>query len=72
MSAREMFEKLGYQLDTNNELLLIYRTTMVEIVFQKDYKKYHALWGTTPLSFNVDLHKAIHQQCMELGWIDPQ
>ena len=47
MKAREMFEALGYELDCDDDLLLIYKKNVIEIVFQKDYKKYHALWRTT-------------------------
>lgn len=70
MKAREMFEALGYELDCDDDLLLIYKKNVIEIVFQTDYKKYHALWSGEPLSINVDLHKAIHQQCIELNWIE--
>ena len=55
MKAREMFEALGYELDCDDDLLLIYKKNVIEIVFQKDYKKYHALWSGEPLSINVDL-----------------
>lgn len=70
MKAQEMFEALGYELDTNDQLLTIYKKNVIEIVFQKDYKKYHALWSGKPLSIDVSLHQAIHQQCIELGWIE--
>ena len=70
MKAQEMFEALGYELDTNDQLLMIYKKNVIEIVFQKDYKKYHALWSGEPLSIDVSLHQANHQQCIELGWIE--
>ncbi len=70
MSAKELFLDLGYELDCDDNLLLIYKKNVIEIVFQKDYKKYHTLWSGEPLSIDVKLHQAIHQQCVELGWIE--
>lgn len=80
-SAKEMFEKLGYE-QTNNDLCCIsYKLNEKKIEYGKrDYivffltkKIYHccvdyAECDEAAKTINVELHQAISQQMKELGW----
>jgi hypothetical protein len=73
MSAREMFEELGYELCEENKDFMRYEKPYNNIVFNKYWKDYrcfkyaHCTAGIVPV--NVKIHKAITQQMKELGWI---
>lgn len=80
MTAKEMFEKLGFSLHIDYELCKTYKIKHDEngcdddpynwdyVYFYKDDKTY----GVDIMIDCVDikLHKAIHQQLIELGWIE--
>ena len=80
MTAKEMFEELGFELNTDNEFVRSYRIKHDENFsgedpFNWDYINFYIKDKT----YNVDimigdvdikLHKAIHQQLKELGWLD--
>ena len=82
MSAKKMFEALGYkqilQYDEDDKEDLIgirYKLgDYVEIMFDLwdfDVTKFGKIWehiGNS--SINMDELKAIDQQCKELGWLD--
>lgn len=77
MSAKEMFEQLGYsQARTDdkeyNEYYILYVKGDIRIEFYKEWKSYNAWQGSRMSHVYVDiiLHKAIHQQFIELGWLD--
>lgn len=73
MTAKEMFEELGYELDSTYEIdgHLFYCKDYRKIDFdlkRKDFYKYTSGGFRSPI--DMDLLKAIHQQCKELGWLD--
>lgn len=108
MSAKEMFEELGYELYLQEEETLIYRckkdyvdnsvTFHLGTTFPKTYDVSYVDWWNNDLGslvpmneredewlkhsckyghwqkvdrgINIELHKAINQQCKELGWIN--
>ena len=68
MSAKEMFEKIGYTECIINSSLIEYtnfRETK-KVVFYKNIKQ--VLHYEEVLT--MPLLKAINQQCKELGWLD--
>lgn len=74
ISAREMFEKLGYecyecestiQYLENNEIV----SKSKEITFLLLSHSFYAQHYFNPLNVTVDEFKAIQQQMKELGWI---
>ena len=70
MSAEEMFEKLGYKFcvtyDKDLNRIDEYRKGIVQVLFFISKKKYVVLNNHM---IDAKLHKAIHQQLLELGWI---
>ena len=77
MSAKEMFECLGYsqaRIDDEeyNKHYMLYIKGDIKIEFYKKNEAYN-IWEGRPMN-NVFtdkfLHKAIHKQCQELGWIE--
>ena len=73
MTAQKMFEELGYACQ-KNDVAIIYRkclsTYINEIVFRLDFKKYSAIEPLGGLFIDVDTHKAITEQMIELGWLN--
>ena len=91
MSAKEMFEELGYKEYSNDNLSLSYRKKskrerinyMVVFyfsdnsyqIFSQSYsskllkeKRYLPIYE--PYRIDKEMHKAINQQCKELGWYE--
>lgn len=79
MSAKEMFEKLGYELVFENEEVLRYRKNKwLDVEFWKVYekitgekmKKYIKVSNVQnkPYSISIELLQAINKQVEELGW----
>lgn len=77
MTAKEMFEALGYYLYSNDSLIS-YRKCSGEleeiITFWLNTKEYSSVFFNRE---EIDIrnitaleHKAIHQQLRELGWLD--
>ena len=81
MSAKEMFEKLGYKQYKNKwdkqndkewgrETTIRYKQKEIEVMFDLldwDY----CVYGTglcRNVAVDIDLHKAINKQVEELGW----
>lgn len=76
MTAEEMFERLGYYILINDKDTLAYHK---KNDYCDDYVLFHigAFFNRTycvdsPVDYpmNVKLHKAIHRQLEELGWLD--
>ena len=67
MTAKEMFEKLGYKIVENNNSRITYtiKSTDNEITFWLEYKSY--VLEHNELLTN-ELLKAINKQVEELGW----
>ena len=79
MSAKEMLEKLGYELVYENEEVLRYRKNKwLDVEFWKVYekitgekmRKYIRVSNVhnIPYFISVDLLQAINKQIEELGW----
>lgn len=81
MSAKEMFEALGYEIKQDGNQYLIYSRYCYDgysgefISFRKHQKKVGVFSmsesgnrGTRMAT--IDELKAINQQCKELGWLD--
>lgn len=65
MTAKEMFEELGYEAESDDDIIH-YKNDLDNVMFYIDHEEY------TNDVFCVDskLHKAITQQMSELGWLD--
>ena len=81
MKAKEMFEKLGYELVFENEEVLRYRKNeWLDVEFWKVYEKIsgekirkHIKVSNVknmPYFISIDLLQAINKQIEELGWND--
>ena len=77
MSAKEMFEELGYEQDLNNKFYIGYikripntRTKDRIITFMKELKFFTFIDQDNRTHIELDELKAINQQCKELGWIE--
>lgn len=77
MSAKEMFEKLGFtqmRVDEEEykEYMVIYGKGDIEIEFSKYCKVYSVSCGDdmSCTTITISMHEAIHQQMIELGWLD--
>ncbi len=78
MSAKEMFEKLGYELVFENKEVLRYRKKHLDVEFWKVYelvtgeKRKKFIKVSTvydkPYLISLDLLQAINKQIEELGW----
>lgn len=74
MTAREMFEKLGYECyecESTIQYLANYEivSKSKEITFLLLSHSFYAQHYFNPLNVTVDEFKAIQQQMKELGWI---
>lgn len=80
MTAKEMFEELGFKLYIDNVIEKSYRIKHDENFsgndpFNWDYVSFDLKDKTYKVDSMIDgidikLHKAIHKQCDELGWIE--
>ena len=78
MKAKEMFEKLGYELVFENKEVLRYRKKHLDVEFWKVYelvtgekiKKFIKVSTVydKPYLISLDLLQAINKQIEELGW----
>ena len=80
MTAKEMFEKLGYEIDEQNNNEILYkmkweRTTTYWVGFDIECKDI-SIFETSdspfepskPFNIDMDLLQAINKQVEELGW----
>ena len=86
MTAKEMFEELGYKIAVKDDEVLMYSQELGNgtkfIYFRLIYKaisEYHLGYGgyvlydsnsKVQITFTAIEHKAITQQMKELGWLD--
>lgn len=82
MSAKEMFEELGYEIDEENDKEILYKmkweiSTSYYVGFDLDHKNFECfITSDSPFepaksfAIDLDLLQAINQQCRELGWLD--
>lgn len=78
MSAKEMFESLGYKYSRNyikyygDEVIEYYKTEGVKFVFLMKEHEFYGEYYEEPKNITVDEFKAIHQQLKEIGWIEEE
>jgi len=81
MTAKEMFNDLGYELIENGERLTHYRKKLdnhdfLNVEFNSAGKFCHCThmivkpFDVVALEVDVGLHKAIDKQIKELGWLN--
>ena len=77
MTAKEMFEKLGYTCVKTNSEVIAYRyytenkiSYIHDIDFWLRIKEYCSIEYLDGVYFSVELHKAITKQMEELGWLE--
>ena len=74
MTAREMFEELGYEYNEmvlhNVKELLVYDNKKLEIQFDVKCKYFHTWANEYVVIFTPELIRPITQQMKELGWIE--
>ena len=72
-TADDMFEKLGYEKKIKESTCLTYNNKNLWVEFDLDSKSYLVWedWCSGLNAFNVlpQLHLAIHQKLIELGWV---
>lgn len=74
MSAKEMFEKLGFEEPYHDDREIIYyrcnsNTKIAEIEFDLYDKTFYCDYLDEAMEVDMETLKAINQQCHELGWI---
>ena len=74
MTAKEMFEKMSFKQIEEDEYSLKYysneRYYDVDVYFNKENQTYIVVYDIEfPRFITLELHKAIHQQMKELGWL---
>lgn len=75
MTAKEMFEKLGYQKNKRNGMFyLIYKKKIdgefCYVVFDIYDKTFYVEYDYEAMNISMQELKAINKQCQELGWLD--
>ena len=80
MSAKEMFEQLGFKDTNSDEAILNYVISNGKIqgyvrfyILEREYTVWTSDVCNKYLRYSpvpVEWHKAIHQQLKELGWLD--
>ena len=76
MSAKEMFEELGYEQTINQYCIKYYSEENSEysywtkIVFNLEEETIYADYTYGSMNIDMQTFKAIHQQLLELGWLD--
>ena len=72
MSAREMFETLGYECRKSENGIQYFSESGVEITFIFLIRRFYKQENFQSLNISVDEFKAIQQQMKELGWIEEE
>ena len=75
ITAREMFEELGYEKKEESEGGLLYISDFENsILFEKKCVTITDLYcyGRITININCLLENAIHKQCEELGWLEEE
>lgn len=67
MTAKEMFESMGWKQTTNEPSHIAYERGYRTIYFIRDDES-----GIVTSSGHINMHvlKAINAQCKEIGWLD--
>lgn len=69
MSAKEMFEALGYECRKSENAIQYLSECGKEITFIFELHRFYKQRNFISLNIDIDEFKAIHQQMKELGWI---
>lgn len=76
MTAREMFEELGFVREVSkssivNRNFIKYENKKEDksIIFRRWYKDFYAYECGDAMEVNIPTFKAIHKQLEELGWL---
>lgn len=78
-TAKEMFEEQGLNLVMDNKVAVVYEDTDgIGIFFRKLFESYSMsipeelmdAFIEGEIAISMEIHKAIHQQLRELGWLD--
>ena len=75
MTAKEMFEALGYKETMNNKNLIEYKNDRSEtyVSFNRMWETYEAGfydgYEVLPFDVSIEEHEAITKKMKELGWI---
>lgn len=75
MTAKEMFENLGYSLEVDNDYLIKYSKDdygYTTFNFNLVTKKFHSNYKSIANSITLDEFKAVIQQYKELGWLEKE
>lgn len=73
MTAREMFENLGYGYrELDDDVFQYSRSNSIAIRFYKKEREFCSVEFFGPKNINMDEFKAIQQQLKELGWIEEE
>lgn len=75
MTAREMFEELGYSLEAHNEYTIKYSKEECDYTtfdFNLKKKKIYSRFMSAAHGITLDELKAVIRQAKELGWIEPE
>lgn len=75
MTAREMFEELGYSLEAHNEYTIKYSKEECDYTtfdFNLKKKKIYSRFMSVAHGITLDELKAVIRQAKELGWIEPE
>lgn len=73
MTAREMFEKLGYGYrELDDDVFQYSRANSIVIRFYKKEREFCSVEFFGPKNINMDEFKAIQQQLKELEWIEEE
>lgn len=81
MTAKEMFEKLGYSLKVDNNNLIEYSKEdcgHISFCFDIETKRFYSMYSfpssiqSTPHSITLDEFEAVQKQMEELGWLEEE
>lgn len=81
MTAREMFEELGYSLKVDNNNLIEYSKEdcgHISFCFDIETKRFYSMYSfsssihSTPHSITLDEFEAVQKQMEELGWFEEE
>lgn len=62
-----MFKELGFEkIEEQDGIAYKAKDSNYGFFFDKEYKEY----SSSSLFFDMEVHKAIHKQLLELGWLD--
>lgn len=75
MTAREMFEELGYSLEAHNEYTIKYSKEECDYTtfdFNLKKKKIYSRFMSAAHGITLDELKAVIRQAKELGWLEEE